>query len=132
MTNTEAESIIVEVVGAGFVEQENGVSTFSVIEREYKFKDPIEFGRFLGPGYILTSVDLKESDIDVPQSAVPTWSVRHIQNGSADLFINWAEEFSEHTINQKNLTISEILIYWLERTGDSTIREAVFAHMDDL
>lgn len=117
------EKVTIIVSGAALVKDNGSLSGIQVIEREYEFDDPIEFGQFLGPKNVSMRVSTRESDLRIPREASHTWSIKKVKGADQDLYESWAKEFEQSNIGMKELDKEEILLYWLQRTQDETIIE---------
>jgi hypothetical protein len=110
--------------GSGLKKDENNsVSGITVFEREYRFENGVEFGKFLGPKLLSDKVSVKESDIIIPNELRYTWGVKRVQGASPELYEDWAQEFYESDIGSRDLTKEDILLYWLQRVQDDDIIE---------
>lgn len=118
--NKTENKVEVQLIGCGLRDRDNTISGIDVIERSFEFSDPVEFGKFLGPSDISRRVQ-SERDIIVPSKLRRTWSIKRIRNIDKETYLDWAEMFSESNIGSKDLNKQEILLYWLQRTGDEKI-----------
>lgn len=114
------DEVEVQLIGCGLLEQDNSISGIDVIERSFEFSDPIEFGKFLGPNDMSRRVQ-SERDIIIPSKLHRTWSIKKVRNIDKETYLNWARVFSESDIGSENLNKQEVLLYWLQRTGDEKI-----------
>lgn len=120
-----SETVTVVVKGCGLEKSSGDLSGLQVFEREYQFDDPVEFGRFFGPKLVADKVDIRENDLMIPGEARYTWSLKKVKGADSELYTQWAEEFSESKIGSKDLSRKEVLLYWLQRTQDEEIVEAL-------
>lgn len=120
-----SEKVTVIVKGCGLKKNSGDLSGLQVFEREYRFDDPVEFGRFFGPKLVADKVDIQENDLMIPGEARYTWSVKRVEGADSDLYGKWAENFSDSKVGSRDLSKKEVLLYWLQRTQDEEIVEAL-------
>lgn len=119
------QSVTVVVKGTGLIRDEGSLSGLRVIERDFEFEDPLEFGKFLGPKYVSSTVSARDSSLVIPREARYTWNIVRVKGASKELYREWAKEFHTSDIGKESLSRKEILLYWLQRTGDETIIELI-------
>lgn len=117
------DSVTVVLVGAGYTKKDDGMGPLSVHSYEATFSNGKEFGKFVGN--MIFEVE-SNTDIVVPSTSRPTWSVKRIEGASKELFEKWSESFSKIDMNEKDLSQEEILLYWLQFTQDKRVRKALF------
>lgn len=110
------------VVGAGYLSKDNGMGPIAVHSYEETFNTAEEFGKFIGE---ITRRVERETRVVIPPEAMTTWSVDRIEGGSVELFSEWSNSFAESSINRNGLTQREVLLYWLQYSGDKRITKAL-------
>lgn len=120
-----SQTVTVVIKGCGLESNSGGLSGLRVFEKKYEFDDPIEFGKFFGPKLVSNKVDIKENDLVIPYEAQYTWSVKRVEDSDPELYSKWSKEFSESNTVSGDIDREEVLLYWLQRTQDEDIIEAL-------
>lgn len=120
------EKVKVVISGSGMKEENGNLYPLCILSYSETFTEAVAFGKFVAniPRVVERSSD-KNYEIFIPRKARNTWSVKRIEGGNPDLFLEWSKKFAISPINSKDLHHTEILSYWLKLTGDENIRRSL-------